>query len=140
MDVDPEICALIDETSGALARGEMMPEPIEPWWDTRRPNELIPDYLGRVLDEAGLPDMARDARAAHYDDFHAPAEVADGLETLRLVRDLRRAARAAPEKAERIAVIENAVRRGEFDAIKAGSDRGRRARPGRRPSPSSWSR
>ena len=76
-----------------------------------------------MLDEAGLPDLACNARAAHYDDFHAPAEVADGLEILRLVRDLRRAARAEPGKADRIAVIENATRRGEFDATKAESDR-----------------
>jgi preprotein translocase subunit SecA len=45
------------------------------------------------------------------------------LEIIRLVRDLRRAARAEPEKADRIAVIENATRRGEFDATKAASDR-----------------
>ena len=43
------------------------------------------------------------------------------METIRLVRDLRRAARADPSKAGRIAVIENAVRRGEFDATKAES-------------------
>ena len=115
--------ALMEETSAMIARGELQPDPIEPWWEGRRENEQTPDYLGRVLDEAGLPELARNARAAHYDDFHAPAEVADGLEIIRLVRDLRRAARAEPEKADRIAVIENATRRGEFDATKAESDR-----------------
>ena len=115
--------ALMEETSAMIARGELQPDPIKPWWEGRRENEQTPDYLGRVVDEAGLPDLARNARAAHYDDFHAPAEVADGLEILRLVRDLRRAARAEPERADRIAVIENAVRRGEFDATKAESDR-----------------
>ena len=115
-----------------IARGELEPDPIEPWWERRREHELTPDYLGRVLDEAGLPELARNARAAHYDDFHAPAEVADGLEILRLVRDLRRAARAQPEKADRIAVIENATRCGEFDATKAESDRwgGKQGRAG----------
>jgi hypothetical protein len=60
--------ALIDETHAAIARGELQPDPVEPWWERRRENELTPDYLGRVLDEAGLPDLARNARAAHYDD------------------------------------------------------------------------
>ena len=122
-EIDAEMRALMEETSAMIARGELQPERIEPWWEDRRENEQTPDYLGRVLDEAGLPDLARNARAAHYDDFHAPAEVADGLEIIRLVRDLRRAARAEPEKADRIAVIENATRRGEFDATKAESDR-----------------
>lgn len=121
--VDDEMLALIEETSAMIARGELQPDPIEPWWEGRRENEQTPDYLGRVLDEAGLPELARNARAAHYDDYFAPAEVADGLETIRLVRDLRRAARAEPAKAERVAVIENAVRRGDFDATKAESDR-----------------
>ena len=122
-EIDAEMRVLMEETSAMIDRGQIVPDRIELWWEERRENELTPDYLGRVLDEAGLPGMARNARAAHYDDFHAPAEVADGLEILRLVRDLRRAARAEPEKADRIAVIENATRRGEFDATKAESDR-----------------
>ena len=121
--IDDEMRALMEETNEVIARGETQPEPMDPWWEGRRQNEQTPDYLGRVLDEAGLSELARNARAAHYDDFHAPAEVADGLEILRLVRDLRRAARAEPEKADRIAIIENAARRGEFDATKAESDR-----------------
>lgn len=135
-ELDNEMRALMDETRAMLARGQMTPERIEPWWDGRRENEPTPDYLGRVLDEAGLPEMGRRAREGHFDDFHAPAEVADGMELVRLVAELRCAAREVTDPAgnpyrsetmalrrERFAVIENAVRCGEFDATKEESDR-----------------
>lgn len=134
--LDDDMRAVMAETSAMLARGELVPERIEPWWETRRPNEQTPDYLGRVLDEAGLPEMAERARLGHFDDFHAPAGVADGLEMVRLVAELRGEARKVTDPAgnplraetrtlrrERFAVIENAVRRGEFDATKAESER-----------------
>ena len=63
--IDAEMRALMEETSATIARGELRPDPIEPWWEERRPNEQTPDYLGRVLDEAGLPDLrAQRARRA----------------------------------------------------------------------------
>jgi hypothetical protein len=124
--------ALMEETSAMIARGQLQPDPIEPWWERRRENEQTPDYLGRVLDEAGLPDLARDARAAHYDDFHAPAEVADGLEILRLVRDLRKAARAEPEKgrSDRRDRERDAPRRVRRDEGRVGSVGGEQGRAG----------
>jgi hypothetical protein len=116
--------ALKDETLAMFRQGKMHPDPV-PWeWDRRRENEQTPDYLGRVLDWAGLPDMARRAREGHFDDFQAPAEVASGAELIRLVAELRIEARTvAPLQRERFAAIENAARRGEFDATKAESDR-----------------
>lgn len=120
---DPALQELLEEARRELERGILAPEPIEPWWERRRPNELTPDYLGRVLEAAGLPDLAWAARRAHYDDFFAPAEIADGMELLRLVADLRAAAKAEPERAEAIAVIENAVKCGEFDGTSAESER-----------------
>ena len=123
MTIDADMRALMDETAAMLARGEMQP-PAIPWpWERRRSGELTPEYLGRVLDGLGLPDMAARARLGHFDDFHAPAEVADGLELVRLVAELRRVARADPSKADGCAAVENAARRGEFDATKAESDR-----------------
>lgn len=120
---DPEIDAIMQETLAEVRAGRMTPAPLEPWWELRRPNEQTADYLGRVLEEAGLPDLAANARAAHYDDWFAPPEVADGFELVRLVRDLRRAVAATPERSAHVEVIENAVRRGEFDGTKAESDR-----------------
>lgn len=129
-EIDDEMRGLMAETREMLERGELEPAPMDMWWEGRRENEQTPDYLGRVLDEAGLVELASNARMAHYDDFHAPAGHADGCELIRLVRDLRRAVReAAPRHEdpagfrERVAVIENAARRGEFDATRAESDR-----------------
>ncbi len=127
---------MMAETQAALERGEMMPEKIAWWWTGRNENEQTPDYLGRVLAGIGLTGLAERARMGHFDDFHAPAEVADGLELVHLVVELRReAAKVAdvlgnpfrPEtiagRRVMIAAVENAVRRGEFDATKAESDR-----------------
>lgn len=124
-DIDDEMRALMDETHAMLAAGKMVPDAVPWFWERRRENEMTPEYLGRVLDEAGLPELAAQARLGHFDDFHAPAEYADGFELVRLVRDLRRAARETTDAAghERLAAIENAVRRGEFDATRAESDR-----------------
>jgi hypothetical protein len=143
--VTPEMRELMDETRAMLAQGKMEPDPI-PWgWETeahpefaglRRPNEQTPDYLGRVLAWAGMPELAERARLGHFDDFHAPAEVADGMEIVRLVGELRVEAKKTTDpngnpyspdarrmRADRAAQIENAARRGEFDATKAESDR-----------------
>lgn len=122
-NLDPAILELLAEARRDLERGILAPEPIEPWWERRRPNELTSEYLGRVLEAAGLTEMASAARRAHYDDFFAPAEVADGMELMRLIADLRAAARAEPERAERLAVIENAVKCGEFDGTPEESNR-----------------
>lgn len=122
-NLDPAILELLAEAHRDLERGILAPEPIEPWWERRRPNELTPDYLGRVLEAAGLPSLAWAARRGHYDDFSCPPAIADGMEQLHLVADLRAAAKAEPERAEAIAVIENAVKCGEFGATQAESDR-----------------
>jgi hypothetical protein len=94
------------------------------FWERRRPGEQTPNYLGRVLDELGFSDMARRAREGHFDDFFAPAEVADGMEILRLYNELagklqvvRRADRP------RVRKVMEAVKAGEFDATKEESDR-----------------
>lgn len=122
-EVSPEMQELMDETLAAVKRGEMQPEKVEWWWEGRREYELTPVYLGRVLDELPAADLAKRARAGHFDDFHAPADVADGFELIRFVVELRQLAKDWPELAERIAAIENAVRRGEFDATLPESDR-----------------
>ena len=126
--IDAEMLALMEETSATIARGELQPDPIEPWWEGRRENEQTPDYPRACARRGpGAGPGAQRARGA-LRRLPRAAEVADGLETIRLVRDLRRAARADPSKAGRIAVIENAVRRGEFDATKA--ECGEQGRPG----------
>lgn len=97
-------------------------------WETRRPGELTPIYLGRILDWLQLPDMARRAREGHFDDFFAPADVADGMEILRLHRELRAHARTMQlsgqrERLRRTLAVADAVKDGEFDATKEESDR-----------------
>ncbi len=94
-------------------------------WERRRAGEPTPTYLGRVLEEyLGLPEMARRAREGHFDDFFAPAEVADGLEILRLYGELRGKAQVV-RKADRARVLEvaEAVKAGEFDATSEESAR-----------------
>lgn len=94
-------------------------------WERRRAGEQTPSYLGRVLDEyLGFPDMARRAREGHFDDFFAPAEIADGMEILRLVQELE-GKRQVVRKADRPRVLEviEAVKTGEFDATKEESER-----------------
>lgn len=94
------------------------------WWERRRPGEPTPSYLGRVLDELGFASMARRAREGHFDDFFAPAEVADGMEILRLYNELR-GKLTVVRKAERprVQAVMEAVKTGEFDATKEESDR-----------------
>lgn len=86
-------------------------------WEHRRPGELTTVYLGRVLDDyLELPEMARRAREGHFDDYFAPAEVADGFELIRLVKELNVIARGT-NRAERLRIREvtAAVKDGEFD-------------------------
>lgn len=127
MDIERAIAQhmeeLKDETLGMLRAGVMQPEKVPWFWEGRREGEMTPDYLGRVLDEAGLPGLAERARLGHFDDFQAPAEVATGAELIRLVAELRIIGEKDPDMAERVAAIENAARRGEFDATRAESDR-----------------
>lgn len=94
------------------------------WWERRRAGEQTPEYLGRVLDALGFPAMARRAREGHFDDFFAPAEVADGMEILRLHNELR-GKLSVIRKADRARVraVMEAVKSGEFDATKEESDR-----------------
>jgi hypothetical protein len=94
-------------------------------WERRREGEQTPMYLGRVLDDyLGLPDMARRAREGHFDDFFAPAEVADGMEILRLYNELRGKLQVVRKSQRpRIKHVMEAVKTGEFDATKEESDR-----------------
>jgi hypothetical protein len=94
------------------------------WWERRRTGEQTPMCLGRVLDELGLRDMARRAREGHFDDFFAPAEVADGLEILRLYNELAgKLAVMRKTDRRRVRQVMEAVKAGEFDATKQESDR-----------------
>jgi hypothetical protein len=94
-------------------------------WETRRSGEQTPMYLGRVLDDyLGFPDMAKRARQGHFDDFFAPTEIADGMEILRLHRELTGKARVVGKsQAKRVTEVMAAVVAGEFDATKEESDR-----------------
>lgn len=126
-----ELRDLFREQSARIKSGEAFRSQLDEsriWWERRQPNELTPDYLGRVLDEADLKNMAQLARRGRYDDYQCPAEWADGLETMWLVQNLRAAsgphrATGQDDQAERIDAIEHAVMHGEFDATKAESDR-----------------
>jgi hypothetical protein len=132
--MDAELQAIADEAMADMRAGRLGPQEVEVWWERRRENEPTTNYLGRVLEEAAdragpgegdrLLEVAKKARAAHYDDYFAPTEVADGFETLRLVRDLRRAGGDLAKS------IEEAVRAGEFDGTKAESDRWARGEAG----------
>lgn len=102
-----------------------MPDDVTYGWERRRAGEQTPVYLGRVLEDyLGMPAMARRAREGHFDDFFAPAEVADGMELLRLYGELRGKAQIVG-KADRARVLEvaEAVKAGEFDATREESDR-----------------
>lgn len=96
------------------------------WWEGRRSNEITAEYLGRVLDQVPVGDMADRARKGHFDDYFAPAEVADGMEILRLHSELHEwASKPVTPRNERprIRAIAEAVKEGEFDGTKAESDR-----------------
>lgn len=94
-------------------------------WEPRRPNEQTASYLGRVLDDyLGLADMARRAREGHFDDYFAPSGVADGMEIMRLVRELTGKAQVVPKSERaRVLAVRDAAMNGEFDGTKAESDR-----------------
>lgn len=94
-------------------------------WERRRPAELTPVYLGRVLDWiGGLGDMPRRAREGHFDDFFAPPEVADGFELHHLVDELeRRKRKLGPAGRRQVDAVIDAVKTGEFDATPEESER-----------------
>jgi hypothetical protein len=93
------------------------------WWDTRRENEPTNEYLGRVLDALGAQTMAVNARAYHYDDYFCPPEVDDGMNMIRLRRDLLDWARHSPRANDRrVKEVADAVVHGEFDGTKAESE------------------
>lgn len=48
------------------------------WWERRRHAEPTNQYLARVLEGAGLHDMATRALAYHFDDYFAPDDIDDG--------------------------------------------------------------
>jgi hypothetical protein len=94
-------------------------------WERRRTGEPTPTYLGRVLDVyLGFPAMARRAREGHFDDFQAPAGVADGLEIMRLVNELAGKAQIVSRAdRQKVLAVREAAMAGEFDATKQESDR-----------------
>jgi hypothetical protein len=101
------------------------PAPIERWWEPRRLDEPVTaEFLGRVLDELGTADLAHRARLGHFDDYFAPAEVADGFELIRLVRELQGWGRGTNRVARlRARVVIDAVKRGEFDGTREEAQR-----------------
>lgn len=96
-----------------------MPEP-KLWWEGRRKDEPTADYLSRVLDELGAPDLAANALAYHYDDFFCPEEIDDGANIHRLVRDVAdwAANNGGPDRAR---TLIEAAKYGEFDGTEAES-------------------
>lgn len=89
------------------------------WWQRRQPGEPTPPYLARVLEAAGLTEMAADARACHYDDYLCPPDVDDGMNMHRLVAELRLHARTADRiKRDRIEAVAQAAMNGEFDGTR----------------------
>lgn len=103
-------------------------------WEGRRPQEqnATASYLARVLrDYLGLERLAERAELGHFDDYFAPAEVADGMEMIRLVQALEQARReASPAMREKIEEVIAAVKEGEFDGTKEESDRWAQSKDG----------
>lgn len=97
----------------------MTEQPWTPWWETRRGNEPTNDYLSRVLDELGAPEIAANALAYHYDDFFCPDEIDDGANIHRLVRDVDNWSRRATQnqRDQALQLIE-AAKNGEFDGTR----------------------
>lgn len=93
------------------------------WWEPRRDGEMTTVFLGRVLDELGLATLARRAREGHFDDYFCPPGIDDGMNIHRLIAELQRCWRQQREKRERIDVLIDAAKRGEFDGTKEESDR-----------------
>lgn len=95
------------------------------WWETRRDNETTADYLGRVLDAAGLPDMGRAAKRADYDDYFCSLESDYGDNMVRLVLHLQDAARntTSRDQREQILAVRRAAVDGEFDGTRQESER-----------------
>jgi hypothetical protein len=93
------------------------------WWQPRRDGEPTADYLARVLDELGHPDMARRALLAHFDDYFCPDGVDDGANIDRLVAELDSWARSATrDQRHRARAVIEAAKTGEFDGTKAESE------------------
>lgn len=95
-----------------------MKEDLFSW--SRRPGEMTTEYLGRVLDDLDLREMAGRARCGEFDDFQCPNHLPwVGMELHRLVFELDEAARSprcgAARRAKIRAVI-GRVKTGEFDA------------------------
>lgn len=105
-------------------------------WKPRAQGEATTEYLGRVLDALGDPDLAERARQGDFDEYSARRGVADGLELTRLVAGLtgveRRAVRAGHLLvAERVREVRAAVRAGEFNATEDEAARWRSSPEGR---------
>ena len=95
------------------------------WWGPRRPHELTTEYLGRVLDELPVGDMADRARRGHFSDF-SDVEIGDGMDKTRLVDELAMWANQrtiANVVRKRILAVREETIQGEFDDTKEESDR-----------------
>lgn len=86
----------------------------------RRPGESTAIYLGRVLDNLGLNDMADRARLFHYDDYFCPNDIPDAAMNInRLVKELsEHKENADDEDAVHIQEVIELAMDGEFDGTK----------------------
>lgn len=102
------------------------------WWAPRQPGERTTQYLGRVLDIVGLPEMARRARQGHFDDYFCPPDVDDGLNIHRLVAELgEHRDQSNGNRRKDIQALIDGAKDGEFDGTKAESEEWARSAQGR---------
>lgn len=102
----------------------------EMWWAPRRPGEATAGYLARVLDDLGARDLARNARACHYDDFRCPDHIDDAMNIHRLIADVQgwAVANSYPRRARTVMA---AAVNGEFDSTAAEAQAWARSPEGR---------
>jgi hypothetical protein len=92
----------------------------ECWWEPRREGEPTRDYLARVLDDLGAPDLAARALQAHYDDYLCPPAIDDGANIHRLIAAVQDWSRSSTRlQRERAKAVVVAARDGEFDGTRA---------------------
>lgn len=76
------------------------------------------DQLAAALREVGLDGMADNATRGWYHDFLSPFD----MPVMKLLNDLAVAARNYPDRSEKIMILRERVKQGQFDASKEESD------------------